>query len=574
MTENIPQDPKSPLLQAGTDADNSSADNDFDDLVRKAHDHHLAGLFGEAEHLYREVLQSRPDAAEILSKLGAALAVQGKFIEAVSALRRAIEKDPELAEAHNNLGSVFQIQGKLDNAVVSLRRALDITPDQAAAHINLGNILSKQGSLEEAVESYRKALKIDPESTQALNGFGAAMIQQNKGAEAAEAFGRALEITPDQPETLSNLGSLLRNQGKYDDAVETLRKAVAVEPKLTEAHINLGNALKSRGDWDAAIDAYQHAISLEPDNAEIHWKQAQVLLMTGRFREGWAEYQWRTRCDDFQSLIWNVPGTPWDGSRLDGKTILIYCEQNFGDSIQFVRYAETLAALGGTVVVKCPPQLQTLFQNVPGVDRVVTHLDRSVIYGVQASLLSLPGLLGTDMESIPATVPYFKPPAAPNRKLDGNGKLKVGIAWAGSPAHKNDQNRSISLPLFKSLLDVEGFAFYGLQVGERSRDIARFGMSESINDQSRTLGNFTATASVMEELDLIISVDTSVAHLAGALGKPVWTLLPFAPDWRWLLGRDDSPWYPSMRLFRQPSPDDWQGVLEKVETALRQRLLN
>jgi tetratricopeptide (TPR) repeat protein len=554
MTENMPQDPESPLPQA--------------------REHHMAGRFGDAERLYREVLQSRPDSAEVLSKLGAALAAQGKFVEAVSALRRAVENDPDLAEAHNNLGSVFQIQGKLDEAVAPLRRAIDIDPGQAAAHINLGNILLKQGNPDEAAQSYQRALKIEPESPHALTGLGTVLLRQNKGAEAAIAFGQALEISPDQPETLCNLGNLLRNQGKYDEAVETLRKAITLQPKMTAAHINLGNALKSRGDWDGALNAYQHALSLEPDNAETHWNQAQVLLLMGRFDEGWPEYEWRTRCDDFRSLIWKAGGPAWDGSRLDGKTILIYCEQGFGDSIQFVRHAEALAALGGKVIVKCPPKLQALFQTVPGVDRAVTHLDRSVLYNVQASLLSLPGLLGTNMETIPATVPYFTPPATGTRNLDADGKLKVGISWAGSPAHKNDRNRSMSLDLLKPLLDVEGFAFYSLQFGERSQDIDHLGLSDSIIDLGRDLDGFTATASVMEALDLIISVDTSTVHLAGALGKPVWTLLSFAPDWRWLLGRDDSPWYPSMRLFRQQSPGDWQGVVDSVESALRQRLLN
>ncbi|MBT3306747.1 MAG: tetratricopeptide repeat protein, partial [Alphaproteobacteria bacterium] len=527
-----------------------------------------------AERLYRDILEARPGAAEVLSKLGAALAAQGKFVESISSLRRAIENDPDLAEAHTNLGSVFQAQGKLEEAIPPLRRALEINPEQAAAHVNLGNIFLKQDNAEDAAQCFQKALGVQPGSPQALNGLGTAMMHQNMGFEAEEAFQQALDISPDQPEILCNLGTLYRNQRKYDEAVETLRKAISVQPKLTEAHINLGNALKSRGDWDDALDAYEGALALEPDNAETHWNQAQVLLMLGRFREGWKEYEWRTRCEGFQSLLWNAGVTPWDGSHLDGKTILLNCEQGFGDSIQFVRYAQTIAEMNGTVIVKCPPQLRTLFETVPGVDRVVTRLNRSVLFDVEASLPSLPKLLATDLDTIPAGVPYFTAPTDDTGTLNADDKLKVGIVWAGNPAHKNDQNRSIGLNVLAPLLNVEGIAFFSLQVGEGSQDIERFGLSQNIVDLGQDLGDFAATAKVLEALDLIISVDTSVVHLAGALGKPVWTLLPFVPDWRWLLKRDDSPWYPSMRLFRQQSPGDWQGVIESVETALRQRLMN
>ena len=549
-------------------------ENTLDTLLRNARDHHAAGSFREAQDLYRQILESRPDDAEVQSKLGAALAAQGKFVESESVLRRAMENDPDLTEAHINLGSVLQIQGNLDDAVVAIRRALELNPNQTVAHVNLGNILLKQGNPEDATGSYTRALEIEPDLFPALNGLGAAFMQQNKFNEATDTFARALEISPDQPEILCNIGNLLRNQGKYDEAEETLRKAIAIQPKLIDAHINLGNTLKSQSDFDGAMDCYQQALSLEPNNAATHWNKAQVLLLLGRLKEGWVEYEWRTKCDDFRSLLWNPGGPPWDGSDLDGKTIMVYCEQGFGDSIQFIRYAQPLDALGATVIVKCPPQLQTLFQTAPGVERAVTRPDQSAPFHLQASLLSLPRLLKTDMETIPAQVPYLSPPDQATRSLDSNGKRKVGIVWAGNPSHKNDQHRSLTLDYFKPLLDIEGFAFYSLQLNEKSQDINYFLLSGAIVDLSKDLDDFAATAAVMEELDLIISVDTSTAHLAGALGKPVWTLLPFVPDWRWLLGRDDSPWYPSMRLFRQSSPGDWQGVMDNVETALRQSLLN
>lgn len=553
-------------------SDNGGGEDDFGPALEEASSHHKAGRFTEAEALYGKILDARPDTPGILSKLGAALAAQGKLDAARQALERAIKIDPVLAEAHSNLGGVLQIQGSLEAAVQSLRRALDLEPKLAAAHVNLGNILMRQGESEAAAEAYRKTLDIDPDFAQAHNGLGAVMLAQGQLDEAETAFRRALKLNPDHAETHNNLGNLLRAQGKFDAAVESFGHALARRPDMVEAHANLGNALKSRGDMEGAVASFRRALDIDPENAETHWNLAQVLLLQGRFREGWPEYDWRTKCSDFRSMIWNVDGPKWDGGDLQGKTILLYAEQGLGDTLQFVRYARGIAAKGGEVVVKCPPALSRLVQTAPGVARVVSRIDRSVPYDVQASLISLPHILGTEEETIPADVPYLHLPAGETPPLEQVEGLKIGIGWSGNPEHKNDKNRSIDLGLFAPLLDTEGCTFYSLQVGERRRDIVLNGMEGGLIDLGGDLNDFADTAAVMDQMDLIISVDTSIAHLAGALARPVWTLLPFVPDWRWMLERGDTPWYPTMRLFRQQTPGDWPGVFSGVGNALHQRI--
>ena len=351
-------------------------------------------------------------------------------------------------------------------------------------------------------------------------------------------------------------------------------------PDLVEAHINLGNARKSQRRVDDAAEAYRRALSLDPANREAHWNFAQVLLLMGRLREGWAEYAWRTKCEEFRAVNWNFKQPLWDGSDLGGRTVLLYTEQGFGDTIQFLRYLPMVAAQGtdkgGDVILHCPPPLTRLFKAAPAADgiQLVTKIGDTP-FDLQAPLHGLPGLFATTLDTIPADVPYLRPPGNTPPALETSGGFKVGLVWAGNSKHKNDANRSVGFERFQPLLDIKGVDFYSLQVGERSRDIGAPGLSGldgKIFDLGKDLGDFADTAAAVGQLDLVITVDTSVAHLAGALGTPVWTLLPWVPDWRWLLDRDDSPWYPTMRLFRQPAAGDWDAVIDEVGAALRDQV--
>ena len=560
---------------------NDLDETDIDAALEDARGHHQAGRLAEAETLYRRVLDAQPRAAAVLSKLAAALAGQGKLDDALEALGRALDIDPDLVEAHNNLGSVQQIRGDLEDAARSYGRALAIDPGHASAHVNLGHVLKRQGKLEDAIVSYRRALVIDPGFAEAHNGLGVSLLVQGKPEEAAVSFENALKINPQHAEAHNNLGNVLRNQGRLDEAVASIQRALALAPDLVEAHINLGNARKSQRRVDDAAEAYTRALSLDPANPEAHWNFAQVLLLMGRLGEGWAEYAWRTKCEEFRAVNWNFKQPLWNGSDLNGRTVLFYAEQGFGDTIQFLRYLPMVAAQGtdkgtdkgGEVILQCPPQLTRLFEASPAADgiQLVTEIGDTP-FDLQAPLHGLPGIFATTLDTIPADVPYLRPPGDTPPALETSGGFKVGLVWAGNPKHKNDANRSIDFERFTPLLDMESVDFYSLQVGERGGDIrnnqALGGLEGKIVDLGQDLGDFAATAAAIGQLDLVITVDTSVAHLTGALGAPVWTLLPWVPDWRWLLNRDDSPWYPTMRLFRQQTAGDWDAVIGEVVAAL------
>ena len=366
---------------------------------------------------------------------------------------------------------------------------------------------------------------------------------------------------------MNNLGNVLVDLGVPGDAIENFEKAKGVHPDFAEAHNNLGKALMELGRYDEAEASYARALALKPDYNNADYNRSLLLLLRGDFKAGWAGYEKRL-----------VEGSPlalpdrgfrqflWDGADLAGKRILLYEEQGVGDTIQFVRYARTLKDAGATVVVECQPDLKTLLATAPGIDAVFSPPESVADFDVHAPLLSLPHLCGTDIDSIPADIPYL---SANPLTLPDPGDINIGLVWAGNAAHKNDRNRSMDVGRFNPLLGLSGARFYGLQVGARADDPAKAGIGGEITDLSPRLMDYAATAAAIAALDLVISVDTSVAHLAGAMGKPVWLPLPKVPDFRWLLDRDDSPWYPTMRLFRQPRQGDWDSVIDAVLARLK-----
>lgn len=551
---------------------NDLSETDIETALEDAHGHHQAGRLAEAEAIYRQVLDTQPQAA-VMSKLGAALAGQGKLDEALETLGHALDLDPDLIEAHNNLGTVHQIRGDLENAALSYGNALNLDHNHVSSHVNLGHVFKRMGKLEAAVISYRRALVIDSGFAEAHNGIGVALLIQGKTDDAVVSFETALKFNPRHAEAHNNLGNMLRNQGHLKRALTSIQNALVLAPNMVEAHINLGNTQKSLGKLDNAIVSYTKALSLDPANAEAHWNYAQVLLLTGDLEKGWAEYAWRTKCEEFIAVNWNFSQPLWDGSDLGGKTVLFYAEQGFGDTIQFFRYLPMVAAQrtngGGSVIMQCPTPLMRLLQASAAADgiQLVTEIDE-ISFDFQAPLHALPGIFATTLDTIPADVPYLHAAEETPPGLESSGGFKVGLVWAGNPKHKNDANRSVDLGRFAPLLDMDGVDFYSLQAGERSGDIAAQGLDGKIIDLGRDLGDFADTAAVVGQLDLVITVDTSMAHLCGALGIPVWTLLPWVPDWRWLLDRDDSPWYPAMRLLRQPALGDWDAVFEDLGQAL------
>ena len=526
----------------------------------------------EAIECYRRAIALKPDHAEAHNNLGTALLAQGDLDAAAESHRRAIAAKPDYLDAYNNLALVLNKLGRSTEAAESLRRAIALQPNYAAAHVNLGNLLREQGDLDAAIEWCRKAIAAEPGLVDAHTGLAFALQQRGHLAEAAEGYRRALELKPDHADALCNLGALLNGFDRYEEAAENYRRVLADHPDHAAAHCNMGVALMARNEIEGAVECYRRAIGLNPEFADAQWNLSLAQLVQGDFANGWRGYEWRLRTKRHAPRGFEQP--VWDGGPLAGQTILLHREQGLGDTIQFMRYAPLVAARGGRVVLEVPPQLARLAAGIKGVAEIVVAGERLPHFDLHCPLLSLPDRFGTTLATIPAELPYLTPdPEAVEHwrlKLGDGPRLKVGIAWAGNRSHKNDRNRSVAIERLLPILEVPGIRWFSLQVGERAGDVARLPIG-MVADLSGQLGDFGDTAAVIANLDLVIAVDTAVAHLAGALGRPVWTMLAFAPDWRWLLDRGDSPWYPSSRLFRQARPGDWDGVLSQIRQALAQR---
>ena len=403
-----------------------------------------------------------------------------------------------------------------------------------------------------------------------------ALEKQGKKAEATTRYEQVIAAEPSHAAAHSYLGYLKQENGQIAEAIVHYQKSLKINSNQAETNLYLGSALEEQGQVAEAIDFYNKAIQLRPNSPNWRLRLALALLLTGNYERGFAEYESRWQTEQLDRRYFEQP--LWDGSDLQGKTILLHPEQGFGDTIQFIRYAPLVKQKGGKVIVACHVLLKRLFEGVAGVDRVGVRPSDLVDFQVQAPLLSLPRILGTTLENIPANIPYLASQQDFKFSLDPNNKLKVGLVWAGGPLHRNNHQRSCKLSDFVKFVDVPGVSFYSLQkdlsAGDSLQDscASRTLLKQhQIEDLSEHFVDFADTAAIILQLDLVICVDTSVAHLAGALGKPVWILLSFVPDWRWMLEREDSPWYPTVRLFRQQKAGDWDGVCDRIKAALLER---
>ena len=441
---------------------------------------------------------------------------------------------------------------------------------EASAQESFGRALGlhREGRLDEAAALYRALSGTgNPFAVEARINLGAILDQGERHEEALLQYRDALSLRAGDPIALNNRGNTLMKLGRFPEAADSFRQALDRAPDCLEASIGLGTALQREGDAAGAIACFRDTLRREPACAEAHWNLALALLLAGEFREGWQEYQWRWRRDSFTSPPRGFSQPCWDGSPLAGRRILVHGEQGLGDTIQFLRYLPLVAAAGGSVLAECQSaSLLPLVQRVPGVGAVFTMGEPLPPFDLQVPLLSLPYLFGTTLENIPPQLPYLSAPperiAAWRTRLAGSDGFKVGIVWGGKPVP--DPFRSCTLEALARLGGIPGVILYSLQLGEAAAQAAAPPAGLELVDLTGEISDFGDTAALVSLLDLVISVDTSVAHLAGALGKPVWVLLPFCPDWRWLLDRDDSPWYPTARLFRQPGIGDWDSVIGQV----------
>ena len=571
------------------------------------------GQVSDADHCYQKVLQLEPDCAEAHNNKGILLKRQGKLAEAAKCFRRALHINPNFADALCNLGNIYRDNNELHRAIACYEKAVDIHPDHVNAHLSLGraykrlgdwekghtclqkavalepkralphcelgNLFKAQKKWNDAIEHYRKAIELRPTFAEAIFNMGIACGELNQLERAIKCYLRVIEVKPDSAEAYFNLGIINGKKNNLNKSVRFFKDAIELKPDYAEAYNNLGNTLKGQGKVDQAINYLRKAIKYDPDLAEAHLNLSLALLLKGNFSEGWQEYEWRFKVRKYRGEHRTYDKPEWDGSPFGGKRLLIHDEQGFGDTIQFVRYIPLVKQLGGTVIFETRQPILPLFKNYAGID-CLTEMRQdgkpSSDFDFFVPLLSIPGKLYSQIKDIPCSIPYLR--AEPEKieywkdQIDGPG-LKIGIVWAGRPVEENEpaelRNRSCRLEDFDVLAKIPNTRLFGLQKGDAADQISGLPPSFQIQNLGEDFDDFSDTAAAIENLDLVISIDTSVAHLAGALGKPVWVLLQHVADWRWLTGRDDNPWYASMRLFRQKQAGDWESVFGQVERDLR-----
>jgi tetratricopeptide (TPR) repeat protein len=524
-------------------------------------------------------LNLQPNYVEGLNSRGVALAALGRPDEALAAYDRALALSRSDFKALFNRGIALYSLGRSGEAVQSFDRALALAPNHADALDNRGLALQSLGRIEEALQSYDRALASDPGRAATLFNRGNALSALMRPEEALQSFDRALAIRPGYPEALNNRGVSLQDLGRPEEAVPSYDKALALRPQYAEAHFNRGMALKELARVEEARASFAAAHAIRPADASAHIGESQCLLLLGEFARGWELYEWRWRVPQEVPLTRDFEAPLWLGKEsIAGKTILLHAEQGLGDAIQFCRYAPLVAERGAAVVIEVQPVLAALMASLKGPAQVVARGDPLPHFDLHCPLMSLPLAFGTRLDTVPAAVPYLAADAAQaagwRARLAGFQGVKIGLVWAGSPrprlrqASIVDRRRSLRLARLAPLAAVPGAVFVSLQKGDAAAEAAMPPADMTLLDWTAELQDFAATAALIEALDLVIGVDTAVIHAAGALGKPVWVLNRFDTDWRWLLDREDSPWYPTLRLFRQPGFGDWESVIARAAAEL------
>lgn len=573
---------------------------------------HRAGDLPRARSLYEEVLRAEPGQADALHLLGLVAQQSGDLSRARALIEASIAARPNVAAQHFNLGLVLALQGLTAGAIIAYETAVRLAPDFADAQSNLGNLYLQAGRHVDALRSYAAALRAKPDFAAVYSNLGTVLIQLERFDEAIEALHTSLRLTPNIPEAYANLGQALRRSGRFREAIAATQHAIELRPDYRDAYLNLAIAAYAAGAFDLSLNAYlrvlelgpvgaevhsnvssvyhalgrydeaiaecQAAIALRPDYVEAHVNLAVSLLVRGDFVRGWDEYTWMWRLPAKRaSYPYADRATLWNGETFRGRQLLVTRDQGFGDAIQMARYLPGIKARGGRVVLEAAPELTGLFASLGGVDELRAHVDGTIARDdveLYIPISGLPRAFRTDLTTIPATVPYLRASAESverwRPRLQSAARLRVGIVWSGNANHDNDANRSCRLEDFAALGAIDGVAWFGLQKGRD--DERRTCGALTLEPLGAQIADFSDTAAIITHLDLVIAVDTSIVHLAGAMGKPVWTLLAFVPDWRWLLERKDSPWYPTMRLFRQPSSGDWATVFAEVTRELRDQI--
>lgn len=495
------------------------------------------------------------------------LAARGQLRQAEAVFRAALDRGPNIAQLHTNLGNVLRAQNRLDEALACHRRAVELLPNSAEPHANLANVLRQKGDLHLAANAGRRALELAPRNPTVCCGLAETMLALGQIDDAVALARRGLALGPHVPEAHYCLGLALVAKGDLEEGAAKLRRVVELRPANAAAHLSLGRVLIALGDFRGAIAHLGAAQQRDPKLYQAQFALGMALLGEGRFSDGWRHYEARLQNPEHIARIRLFSKPRWQGQEFKEKTLLLHAEQGLGDTIQMLRYLPLVSARGGNIILELQPELMRLvaanIRDLPV--RLVSRGEALPPYDFNCPLMSLPLAFNTQLANIPAAGPYITAPAAAERAQRG---ARIGLVWAagGSPEYTK---KSLHLSDFAALFSIPGVPVISLQKGPREAELNQ--PPPGLTIERPKLGDFLDTANAIAGLDLVISVDTAVAHLAGAMGKPTWTLLPHPADWRWLTAREDSPWYPGMRLFRQPQRGDWQGVLDRLAAALRER---
>ena len=552
---------------------------------------HLLGViayqvenFEIAVDLIQQAVKVDPNQSSCFFSLGLTLKKQGRLGEAINAYYKVLEIEPKNADAYNNLGNILGLSGQLEEAVDTYRKALEINPDDIRTYNNLSVVFQKQGKLAEAIDTYYKILEIDPTDVGVCRSLGMLLTEQGKLEEAIEAYYKVLEIDSTDAGIYNNLGILLKEQGKFKEAIDAYYKALEIFPGYAEAYNNLGNVLQLQGDFEDAAVVYKKALEINSQFSEAHKNLGMLLLLTGELEHGWEKYEWRWKCHDFPSENRNFPQPLWDGTGLSDKSVLVWTEQGVGDEIMFANMLDTLSWMADEIITECEERLVPLFQrSFPKIQFVSREqkpnpilLDKDIDY--QVPIGSLAQWLRKNESQFPKKGSYLSASSEKVSQLRDKYKrltddrFLVGISWK-SINHGIEKEKSTILENWTPILSQPDCFFVNLQYGDIKQEIGEYYSSTGIliytDQEINPLTNLDDFAAQISALDLVISISNTTVHISGALGKKVWTLLPYVPDWRWMLKREDTPWYPTMKLFRQSQMNDWRDVFQRVSLALK-----
>jgi tetratricopeptide (TPR) repeat protein len=544
-------------------------------LLEKGMRLHRAKQVKQAEQIYREILKQIPNHADAAHLL-AIILVKKDPHQALKLMEIALDRYPTVAVYYSDRGLIYKHLNQFNQARKDFQRAIFIDPNLMKAYYQLGNILIKLEQYETAIAIYQKILKKNPEDISVYHHLGQAYSANRNFQETINCYEKFIQTYPQQAKAYAALGNAFNNINQLIQAEEYIKKALELEPDQPEFCSQLGKNYKDQGKIKEALFYINKAVSLKPNSVSLQYNRAFLLLELGEYLEGWEKYEYRFKMQKQEKTYRRFSKPLWKGENFSEKTLFIHAEQGLGDTLQFIRYLPFIADRGGKIIFECQPTLMSILEPLQKelkFDQIISTQEEKPDFDYHVALLSSPHIFKTTLETIPAPKGYITAPLKENFKTvipAHTPHPKVGIVWAGNKQYKGDHKRSIPFKYIETLLEQHNHIhFYSLQYGERSKDIQEHGCDQLITDLSGYIQDFTDTASLIQQLDLLITSDTSIAHLSGAMGKTTWVLLSFSPDFRWLLNRSDSPWYKSARLFRQADPGDWTSVMEQVIQALK-----